>query len=189
MAARSVTCAFTFESLRSFSRLACAASVFKSGQTLDTKAMRFPSGNHFRAAAPVAIFVTRSASPPSGAMRYTCGSASSLRLAVNAIHLPSGDQRGSLSLSPAVSRRGRLMAAVPFAARSPSAMPVGNSHNSVLDSLVSIANDVTGAHATRPSGDNVGSPMRLICQSAATSSGARVRVRPVRRAGMRMALS
>ena len=59
-----------------------------------------------------------------------------------------------------------------------SAMPVGNNHNSVRLSLVSIVNDVTDAHATRPSGDSVGLPMRLICHSASTSSGGSARERP-----------
>ena len=65
--------------------------------------------------------------------------------------------------------------------------PVGNSHSSVRLSFVSIAKDVTGAQATRPSGESVGLPMRLICQSAVTSSGGNTRERLIRRAGMRKA--
>ena len=53
----------------SLARFACAASPARSGHTQDTNAIRLPSGNHFIAAAPVARFVTRVASPPSGGIR------------------------------------------------------------------------------------------------------------------------
>src|SRR5207244_5749762 len=164
-------------SLRSFIRLPCAASVARSGHTQDTNAMRLLSRNHLSANAPVAMVVRRVASPPSGAIRYTCGSASSFRFAVNAIHFPSGDQRGSLSLSPAVSLRG-------FANDGFAPNPVGKSHSSVTPSFLSMSYDVTGAHAYRPSGASVGAPMRLIAHNASTSSGFLLR-RAVRRAGMK----
>ena len=87
--------------------------------------MRLLSANQRSAIAPVASVVSRTASPPSGAMRYTCGSLSSFRLAAKAIHLPSGDHCGSESLSPAVNRRDLL----------PS---IGKSHSSVLPSFFSM---------------------------------------------------
>jgi hypothetical protein len=75
------------------------------------KAIRRESGNHLMPKAPVAMSVKRRASPPSGAMRYTCASSSSFapstprRLATKAIQRPSGDQAGSPSFSPAEVRR------------------------------------------------------------------------------------
>src|SRR5690242_7668527 len=86
------------------------------------------------------------------------------------MRVPSGDQRGSLSLSPAVSRRG-LESTPSFAPK-----PVGYSHSSVAPTLRSIECDVTLAHATRPSGESVGLPMRRIAHSASTSNGGLLRV-------------
>src|SRR6476469_6657228 len=99
------------------------------------------------------------------------------------MRVPSGDQRGSLSLSPAVSRRG-------FARACPlDRVPVGYSHSSVTPTLRSIENDVTLAHARLPSGASVGAPMRLIAHSASTSSGGLVAVERALRAGMSRVLS
>ena len=61
------------------------------------------------AAAPVETFATRRASPPSGAMTYTCGSASSLRFAVKATWRPSGDHAGALLLPRKLPTRVRLL--------------------------------------------------------------------------------
>src|SRR6478672_10437469 len=94
---------------------------------------------------------------------------------MNAMREPSGEKRGSPSLSPVVSRRG-LPAAPPGA--------VGNSHNSLDPTFFSIENDVTAAHATRPSGESVGGPTRFTAQSASTSNGAGLRADAVRRAGI-----
>src|SRR4051812_46016390 len=79
---------------------------------------------------------------------------------------PSGDHFGSLSLSPAVSRR----AATGFTSRaSPNA--VGKSHNSVRPSLLSMSYAVTAAHAVAPSGESVGAPTRLTAHNASTLNG------------------
>ena len=63
-------------------------------------------------------------------------------------------------------------------------MPVANSHNSVMPTFLSIAYDVTGAHARRPSGASVGEPMRRMAQSASTSKGSLVRTDEARRAAI-----
>src|SRR5205085_7848595 len=82
--------------------------------------------------------------------------------AAKAIHLPSGDHTGSVSVSPLVRRRGLR----------PS---VGKSHSSVLPSFFSMSYEVTAAHAVRPSGEIVGVPMRLIAHRSSTLSGCRFR--------------
>ena len=84
---------------------------------------------------------------------------------MNAIHLPSGDHFGSLSLSPAVNIR------APFAAAVAAPSPVGKSQSDVLLSFFSMSKRVTALHASAPSGDSVGVPMRRIAQSDSTSSG------------------
>ncbi len=77
-----------------------------SGHTHEMNATRRESGNHLMPATPVGIRVTRRASPPSGAISQSCGSSSLSRFATKAMRVPSGDQRGSPSFSPA-SVRGR----------------------------------------------------------------------------------
>jgi hypothetical protein len=60
-----VTRAFTFDFSRSSTFFFVASGVSAPAITGETKAIRFPSGNHFGLETPSGISVTRSASPPS----------------------------------------------------------------------------------------------------------------------------
>jgi hypothetical protein len=115
---------------------------------------RRPSGHQRNASTPVATVAARQASPPSGAIRYSCVSSSLLpswvRRAVKAIRSPCGLQRGAPSFSPhCVSGRG--------------APPSVDSSHSVLRLLLSsIEYRVAAATACAPSGDRLGAPRRSI---------------------------
>jgi hypothetical protein len=135
---------------------------FSPGQTQEMNASLRESGNHLMPKAPVAMSVSRRASPPSGAISQTCASSSGFppavaaRFATKAIQRPSGDQRGSASFSPAVvSRRG----SPPKAERS-------QRLEEPLFSFMSYA--VTDTHAMAPSGDSVGWAGRSIFQRSST---------------------
>src|ERR1700732_1707931 len=67
-------------------------------------AMAFPSGDHNSLSAPVESEVTLVASPPSRFIQNTCGLFST-RAERKASFLPSGDQRGRVSVPPRVNWR------------------------------------------------------------------------------------
>src|SRR5215211_5717226 len=107
--------AFTFELSRfsCFSLFALSDSLNglseSSGNTADTNAMLFPSGDHIGCEAPVDRLVSFFASPPSAGRRKICVVPS--RSDSKAIHFPSGDQRGWRScLGELVSFRGSAAA-------------------------------------------------------------------------------
>jgi hypothetical protein len=68
------------------------------------------------------------------------------------------------------------------------ALPAAGIDSNFLNSLdpafLFMENDVTVAHAMRPSGESVGAPMRFTAQSASTSKGADLRADAARRAGI-----
>ena len=118
--------------------------------------MRRPSGSHLNDSMPGAKSLARSASPPSGAIRYSCGVLSFLpccsRRATNAMRSPCGDHAGWPSLSPQrVSGRA--------AAR---CMP--SSHNAVVVLFLSMSGVLSEHTARRPSGASVIPPTRCSCQ-------------------------
>src|SRR5258706_15081324 len=109
---------------------------------------------------PVARWVRRRASPPSGAMRYACGSSSFLpchsRLATNAIVAPCGDQAGWPSFSPqVVSTRG-------------ASPEVESSHRLALARFSLIEYDDTHTTAREPSGASETPAGRVVFPRAST---------------------
>src|SRR5262245_3930663 len=114
------------------------------------------SAAHFRPDGLIGMLLTRRASPPAGAITYTCGPSSVPRLLVNAMCLPSGDHFGLEFLpSEVVSCRCSL----------PS---VESSQICDVLSSFSVENDATSTATHFPSGETLGGPTRLSFHRSAT---------------------
>ena len=96
--------------------------------------------------------VTRRASPPVGAMTYTCGPSSAPRLPVKAMSLPSGDHFGPAFFPGAC---------VSWTCREPS---VARSHSCEELSSFGTSHVTTSTTAHLPSGDTLGGPTRRTAQ-------------------------